>query len=96
MTRRYVRNWTMYGQPRTRTSEKDLTEIIRSICAKKREKLSDKERFRLIREDLREEKELKMYMVRALVTELSAQLTKDVPTGKHAEFRAEREESKFV
>ena len=73
VTQRYVRNWTKYGHPRTRASEEDLKDIIKHIRAKRREKLSNKDKVRLIKEDLGEENELKMYVVHALVAELLAQ-----------------------
>lgn len=55
-----------------------MIEIIRSIRSKRREKLSKEDRIRLIKEDLREEKELQMYLAHGLVVGLSASLSSNV------------------
>jgi len=78
VTRRYVRDPSKYGCPRKRASENTVMEIIKSIRSKRREKLSKEDRVRLIREDLREEKELQMYLVQGLVIGLSASLSSNV------------------
>lgn len=78
VTRRYVRDPSKYGCPRKRASEHTVMEIIKSIRSKRREKLSKEDKIRLIKEDIREEKELQMYLVQGLVVGLPASLSSNV------------------
>ena len=74
VTRRYVRDEASYGLPRTRVSEEFLSTIIKSIRSKRREQFSIEAKAKLIKEDMREEKELRMYVVRELVAQLPSNL----------------------
>ena len=95
VTRRYVRDPLKYGLPRTRTSEKDLNEIIKYIRSMRREKLSMKNTIKLIKEDLREGKEFQRYEVQFLVAGLSASLSSNVLNAGNQKHLAERGDCKF-
>lgn len=92
VTRRYVRDPPKYGCPRERASEHTVMEIIRSIRSKRRENLSKEYRQQLFKEDLREEKELQMYLVQGLVAGLSASLSSNVLAPEMHETQKSRAE----
>ena len=70
VTRRYMRNTARFGANRTRAPEEVLLWIMNDIKRQRRENLSKEERRRLIREDDREEKELRGYVCQALAAEV--------------------------
>lgn len=70
MTRRYVRNATTHGADRNRAPEEVLMWITNEIRRMRRENLSKEEKRRIIAEDVREEKELRGYVVQALAVEI--------------------------
>ncbi|KAK6333136.1 Peptide-N(4)-(N-acetyl-beta- glucosaminyl)asparagine amidase [Orbilia javanica] len=72
VTRRYVRNPRMHGLPRTRCPEEVLLYIIDEIREKRRKNLSDEDKKRLMREDMREEQEFKEYVAAVLAAEVGA------------------------
>ena len=74
VTRRYVRSAAAHGADRTRAPEEVLLFIINEIRKMRRETLSKEEKRRLIKEDDREEKELRNYVVRALTAEIESLL----------------------
>ncbi|KLJ06176.1 peptide-N4-(N-acetyl-beta-glucosaminyl)asparagine amidase [Blastomyces silverae] len=71
VTRRYVRNPAKHGMSRTRAPEEVLLWVILEIRRMRRENLSKEERRRLIKEDEREERELRGYMAQAIATEIN-------------------------
>ncbi|KAK2749885.1 peptide-N4-(N-acetyl-beta- glucosaminyl)asparagine amidase [Myotisia sp. PD_48] len=71
VTRRYVRNPVKHGMDRSRAPEEVLLWVIHEIRRMRRENLSKEEGRRLMKEDEREEKELRGYMAQALATEIS-------------------------
>lgn len=71
VTRRYVRNPAKHGKSRTRAPEEVLLWIIHEIRRMRRENLSKEERQKLMKEDEREERELRNFMVQALTAEIS-------------------------
>ena len=70
VTRRYVRNPASLGLDRNRCPEEVLLHITNEIRQKRREGLSKEQKRRLIKEDEREEKELRGYVVSALAAEI--------------------------
>ena len=74
VTRRYVRNAASYGRDRNRCPEEVLMYIANEIKQMRRDGLSKEEKRRLIREDQREDRELRDYVVYALTSELERQL----------------------
>lgn len=74
VTRRYVRNHSRHGQDRTKAPEEVLIYITNEINRMRRDTLSKEERRRLIREDDREERELRGYVAQALAMEVANML----------------------
>ncbi|KAI5299311.1 hypothetical protein KEM56_003343 [Ascosphaera pollenicola] len=83
VTRRYVRSST-YSLPRTRCSEASLAWIISEIRHMRRVALPEHDRLRLQREDEREERELRGYCWRGLVSELGRSINMDINLGNVA------------
>lgn len=75
VTRRYVRNPAKHGSPRNKVSEQVLLWVIYEIRRLRREKADTKlDRRRLLKEDEREERELRGYTASALAAEISGLL----------------------
>lgn len=70
VTRRYVRNPTSQGLDRNRAPEEVLLYIMNELKQMRRDGLSKEEKRRLIKEDEREEKELRGYVVQALAAQI--------------------------
>ena len=71
VTRRYVRSATRHGAPRDKAPEEVLLWVIHEIRRMRREKLSKEDLRRRQREDDREERELRSYMVQAITAEIN-------------------------
>lgn len=71
VTRRYVRNPLLHGLDRTRCPEEVLLWIMQEIRRMRRDNTSKEDRRRLMREDDREEKELRAYVMQNLAQEIS-------------------------
>jgi peptide-N4-(N-acetyl-beta-glucosaminyl)asparagine amidase len=71
VTRRYVRNPAKYGAHRNRAPEEVLLWLIYEIRKARREKMSPSEQRRLVKEDQREERELRAFTAAALATEIN-------------------------
>lgn len=74
VTRRYVRSPWRHAAPRKRVSEEVLLWVIFEIRRKRRENLSRTELKRLLKEDEREERELRAYTAAALAAEINSLL----------------------
>ena len=70
VTRRYVHNPVTHGRDRDKAPEEVLLWIINEIRRLRRGPLSKEDRHRLIREDEREERELRSLVVSALASEI--------------------------
>ena len=70
VTRRYVRKSATQGADRARCPEEVLMFIVNEIRQMRREGLSKDEKRRLIREDQREERELRNYVVQSLISDI--------------------------
>lgn len=71
VTRRYVRSPTKHGMPRTRAPEEVLLWVIQEIRKKRRQDGSKIDMKRLMKEDEREERELRAYMASGLAAEIN-------------------------
>ncbi|KAI4129996.1 MAG: hypothetical protein LQ347_003540 [Umbilicaria vellea] len=80
VTRRYIRNPATHGADRKKAPEEVLLWIINEIRRLRREPLSKEDRHRLIREDQREERELRSYVVSALATEIERMIQPASPS----------------
>lgn len=70
VSRRYIRDVSKHGAPRNRCPEEVLLYITQEIKKMRRDALAKEDGHRLIKEDQREERELKSYTVQALTSEL--------------------------
>lgn len=70
VTRRYIRDFTKYGKSRNRASEEALIYIIQDIRAKRRDWLNQEAKEQLRQEDMMEESELQMYIVRRITRDV--------------------------
>jgi peptide-N4-(N-acetyl-beta-glucosaminyl)asparagine amidase len=75
VTRRYVRNPAEHGADRTRCPEEVLLWIMQEIKKMRRENTDKSEQSSLMKEDAREEKELRSYVAQAL----TAQMVRGLP-----------------
>ena len=81
VTRRYVRNVSSHGADRSRCPEEVLMYILNEIRQMRRDGLSKDEKRRLIREDQREERELRGYAIGSLTSELEKFVISGPPGG---------------
>ncbi|KAI9797070.1 MAG: peptide-N4-(N-acetyl-beta- glucosaminyl)asparagine amidase [Piccolia ochrophora] len=81
VTRRYVRNTAKHGLDRTRSPEEVLLWITDEIKRMRRESMGKEERRRLIKEDEREEKELRGYVAQAIAAEVTSLLPRGPSVG---------------
>ncbi|KKK15723.1 hypothetical protein P175DRAFT_0428696 [Aspergillus ochraceoroseus IBT 24754] len=95
VTRRYVRSPAKHGLPRTRASEEVLVWVIQEIRKKRRENVAKLDGKRLLKEDEREEKELRMFTASALAAELNNLLPRNHTSGRPDEQKtaASRQEA---
>lgn len=83
VTRRYVRNPAQHGLPRTKAPEEVLLYIVHEVRKLRRENMEKSVRTRLMKEDEREEKELRSYVAHSITHEMINSLPGAVstPTG---------------
>ena len=71
VTRRYVRNPAEQAVPRTKCPEGVLTHIIREINAMRRQDMDKKQKFQLNADDMREDAELRKYVIESIAFNVS-------------------------
>jgi peptide-N4-(N-acetyl-beta-glucosaminyl)asparagine amidase len=71
VTRRYVRNQTMYSKERPEVPETVLLWILFEIRKMRRENLTKNEKHRLTKEDEREERELRGFTAASLAAQIT-------------------------
>lgn len=93
VTRRYVRNFAKNGSPRTRAPEEVVLWSIHEIRRKRRENMPKSDQRRLMKEDEREERELRGYTASALAAEINKILPRSLvgrpDEQKHADAQRE-------
>lgn len=77
-----MRSPIKHGAQRNRAPEEVLLWVIQEIRKKRRENMSKTDQRRLIKEDEREEKELRAYMASALAAEINNLLPRQQTTGR--------------
>lgn len=91
VTRRYVRNPAVHGLDRTRCPEEVLLWIIQEVRRMRRDNVSKEDRRRLMKEDDREEKELRGYVMQNLAHQISQSMPGAIsPSSENAKIREER------
>lgn len=95
VTRRYVRNFPKHGSPRNRAPEEVVLWSIHEIRRKRRENKGKTDLPRLVKEDEREERELRGYTASALAAEINNLLPRSLvgrpDEQKHADALREAE-----
>lgn len=71
VTRRYVRSPVRHGGQRSRAPEEVVLWVVREIRKKRRDGLSKTDQKRLLKEDEREERELRAYLAAGLAAEIN-------------------------
>jgi peptide-N4-(N-acetyl-beta-glucosaminyl)asparagine amidase len=74
VTRRYVRNFSKHGTERARCPEPVLLHVLDEIRASRRRDMPKPDKFRLKGEDMREDRELGLFVTNSLVKELCRSL----------------------
>ncbi|KAF1847110.1 uncharacterized protein K460DRAFT_276237 [Cucurbitaria berberidis CBS 394.84] len=100
VTRRYIRS-AKYAARRDRCSEPELLHIMDEIRALHHQKLSKEDRMRLEGEHMREQRELRAFVIRELVTDICSLSVEEMADGsirviKGAEKSKEAEESDWL
>ncbi|KAI9924657.1 hypothetical protein ASPWEDRAFT_28198 [Aspergillus wentii DTO 134E9] len=92
VTRRYVRNPAKHGAPRNRAPEEVLLWVIQEIRKKRRENLGKTDSKRLLKEEEREERELRAYTASALAAEINGLLPR-AHSGRSDEIKTPHQDS---
>jgi peptide-N4-(N-acetyl-beta-glucosaminyl)asparagine amidase len=92
VTRRYVRNFSKHGTERSRCPETALLHILDDIRVSRRRDMPKPDKFRLKGEDMREDRELGLFVTNSLVKELCRSL-KDIQPDPDAQKAAEARRS---
>jgi len=77
VTRRYVRDAASQSLPRKSCAEEVLLFILAEIKRQRRDGMRKEDQHRLIKEDHREERELRSYVVHALTAQIERMITRD-------------------
>ncbi|KAF2476446.1 uncharacterized protein BDR25DRAFT_66064 [Lindgomyces ingoldianus] len=94
VTRRYVRNPTKHGMERTRAPEAALLHIMDEIRAMRRSSMSKQDKFRLEGEDMREDRELRSYVISSIAHEVSRISADDILSGRSSRPRPDPDAQK--
>lgn len=82
VTRRYIRNPSKYCLDRTRAPEAVVLHILDEIRAMRRSNMSKQEKFLLEGEDMRENRELRHYVITSIVSEIIKINADDIVNGR--------------
>lgn len=82
VTRRYVRNTSKHSLKRDRAPEAVLLHIMDEIRAMRRNNMSKQDKFRLEGEDMRENRELRGYVMSSIAQEVSQIPVEDILSGR--------------
>jgi peptide-N4-(N-acetyl-beta-glucosaminyl)asparagine amidase len=81
VSRRYVRN-SKYALDRTRAPEAVLLHIMDEIRSMRRSNMSKQDKFRLEGEDMRENRELRNYIISSIAQEIAKISADDIISGR--------------
>ncbi|MBE7180832.1 MAG: hypothetical protein INR71_06415 [Terriglobus roseus] len=84
VTRRYVRNPAKHSLERTRAPESVLLHIMDEIRALRRQNLSKQDKFKLEGEDMREDRELRNYIIGSIAAEICKIVPGELFAGNNA------------